>query len=496
MRFSRKTPFWRIRNILLPVGLVLASALPAQVALGGGDVGPVAIAAMADSQFDNPSYSPDGKWIAMSDGQHNGLYLHNKADNTSIQVGSSPSGAYAYNWSSDGKKLGFKVLVSTGVDGVIAQVPVVYDVEKRTSLRLSKAVKLAGVPSFSADGLIAYTVGQELRIADAAGQTIKTFEMDTYANLTPISPDGKKVAYNDSKDQMCILDIASGERATLTGDDNGYFNPVWSPDSSRLIVSTFGSQLKVVEIATGATYELGKGQTPSWAPDGEKVFFSRVDRTDGIKVNRADICQSRFDGTEATVLTQDGASQSKAARVSADGSGIVFVSPEGALYEAPLVKTKKAPKGIWGRIFSSQNTAETCTLGAATKISGDAAALKKLGGGSAVAEQVAAELAADVDKDGTAAAMAVSTQTQVTRTVPYIHQVYDTPDNFNGNWACGATSATMCLAYYRQDSATGTSPALPRTRTSVTTGATFAQIYTNNGHTYNIGSPDASGVTA
>lgn len=32
--------------------------------------------------------------------------------------------------------------------------------------------------------------------------------------------------------------------------------------------------------------------------------------------------------------------------------------------------------------------------------------------------------------------------------VPFIHQLWDTPNWFNGHWACGPTSATMVLAYY------------------------------------------------
>lgn len=32
--------------------------------------------------------------------------------------------------------------------------------------------------------------------------------------------------------------------------------------------------------------------------------------------------------------------------------------------------------------------------------------------------------------------------------VPYIHQVFDTDETFNGHWACGPTSAAMVLAYY------------------------------------------------
>jgi len=34
--------------------------------------------------------------------------------------------------------------------------------------------------------------------------------------------------------------------------------------------------------------------------------------------------------------------------------------------------------------------------------------------------------------------------------VPYIHQCYDTPDDFKGHWACAPTSAVMVLAYYKR----------------------------------------------
>lgn len=34
--------------------------------------------------------------------------------------------------------------------------------------------------------------------------------------------------------------------------------------------------------------------------------------------------------------------------------------------------------------------------------------------------------------------------------VPYMHQLWDTPDHFNGHWACMPTSAAMVLAYYNK----------------------------------------------
>lgn len=38
---------------------------------------------------------------------------------------------------------------------------------------------------------------------------------------------------------------------------------------------------------------------------------------------------------------------------------------------------------------------------------------------------------------------------EVNLEVPHIHQLWDTADAFNGHWACGPTSITMVLAYYK-----------------------------------------------
>ncbi len=38
----------------------------------------------------------------------------------------------------------------------------------------------------------------------------------------------------------------------------------------------------------------------------------------------------------------------------------------------------------------------------------------------------------------------------VNLSVPYVHQVFDTADDFNGHCACGPTSAVMALAYFQK----------------------------------------------
>ena len=67
--------------------------------------------------------------------------------------------------------------------------------------------------------------------------------------------------------------------------------------------------------------------------------------------------------------------------------------------------------------------------------------------------------------------------------VPYIHQVIDTPNWFNGHSACGAASAMMAFGYYGIIEPNNW-------------GSNICEKYTYNGHTYDIGSTDPSGKTA
>ena len=67
--------------------------------------------------------------------------------------------------------------------------------------------------------------------------------------------------------------------------------------------------------------------------------------------------------------------------------------------------------------------------------------------------------------------------------VPYIHQVYDTPGWFNGQWACGATSAMMALGYYGL---------IPANEWS----ADICEQYTYNGFTFDKVANDPDGKPA
>ncbi len=79
--------------------------------------------------------------------------------------------------------------------------------------------------------------------------------------------------------------------------------------------------------------------------------------------------------------------------------------------------------------------------------------------------------------------------------MPYIHQVYDTPNEFNGNWACGPTSTLMAIQHFGRLPAWPVTVDVPTPHTS-DYGAYVSRTYTAFGSTFDRVQNDASGRPA
>ena len=79
--------------------------------------------------------------------------------------------------------------------------------------------------------------------------------------------------------------------------------------------------------------------------------------------------------------------------------------------------------------------------------------------------------------------------------MPYVHQVYDTPNSFNGNWACGPTSTLMAVQHFGRLKTWPITVSIPSSHTS-NYGAYVALKYTFSGTTFNRTQNDASGKPA
>jgi dipeptidyl aminopeptidase/acylaminoacyl peptidase len=88
---------------------------------------------------------------------------------------------------------------------------------------------------------------------------------------------------NDTRTQIFVVDVASGERRMLTRERHDLWYPQWSPDGRSLaarVTTDNGiySRLAIIDAATGATRRVGpeSGSVTvwSWSPGGDRIIFA------------------------------------------------------------------------------------------------------------------------------------------------------------------------------------------------------------------------------
>jgi WD40 repeat protein len=402
-------------------------------------------------------FSSDGNLLAMSADDERGVRVLDLRTGMLSTLTDSPSSGHAFSWSPDGTRLGFKILHPHG-DGFL-QEPAVYDATTGVVQSLAAPSSLAGVPSFSAQGHVAFTLGHEAVVIDDNG-FVTRHTLPQYVNLVALSPDGKQLVFNASDDSIWLLDRQSDQRRQIAQGPS--YGPVWSSDGRRILLSGVDGNVSCVDLERQTVHRLGRGTSPSWLADGQHIIFTElpVPKGDG-QPPQTTVQTVRFDGTERRMLP---GVQGYDTRLSPNDTTIVFRS-------APQTEPFIARSWNGSTSFSAARP-----LSEKVKSHRDLRALLRPARPNVVPPPVTGWRQKPVKIDD----------------VPYLHQVYDTPNHFNGHWACNATSAIMTLAYYGVIDFWDTTVNVPSSHVSHY-GNYVSEIYTINGKTFDIGSPDPNG---
>ncbi|PKP20248.1 MAG: hypothetical protein CVU05_09560, partial [Bacteroidetes bacterium HGW-Bacteroidetes-21] len=243
-----------------------------------------------------------------------------------------------------------------------------------------------------------FTSEENIYIINNEGIT-QTFPLGYYSNFVAYS--SGKVIFNNADDQLILSDLQTKKQYIITNPDKGYVYPRFNIDGTLLTFNSLDGELYLYNTLAEKTISLGKGGGCVWT-DNQSFIYS-LDFISNDSIPRADIMY--YHQGEISNLTQTPDISEMQPSICQDGSFIFQTYDQRQI--AKLKNRKNAQQII----------------------------LLQYNGKLPVKFYNISGTKADVLVPGS---------------VPYIHQVYDTPSWHYGYSSCAPTTSAMSFAYYNQ----------------------------------------------
>ena len=458
------------------IAIILFMGLPAKSQINSYEVAEMGFLC-------SPKEAANG--IVATNNRNSEIYLVSGKEVRTLYTGLG-CGAYT-KLSKDGKTLGFKSITDD-----YKQAPAIIDIEtgKVTLLEQHSDIQ-CGQVSFSDDGTMVYTVGNNLVIRN--GENRRYIDLGEYVNIVNISPDGKSAAYSNINGESFIVDLATGYKEVIEVQGTAPYEPVWSPDSKKLAYQKVDGTLTVVDRFSRANYQLGRGVSVIWDADSRNLYFSRPEGAHEMAITGASVVKTAYNGANMKVLSTSSDYPYDLCKTR-DG-GLLVSYATGAKKGLSKMKMSKA-------IVSEEKLVSIGNVKFGKRLGLDLTKVKK------VIPTASKQTADGPMREGSIGAL----------DIPYINQVWDTPSSYDGNYrygyvCCAPSSSCMLLGYYKmltpkavtsRASGVGTvyySWYVGRDYTSPKTGYTFNKRASGNGssnvgggygYMWNSGSPNST----
>ncbi|MBI2420063.1 MAG: C39 family peptidase, partial [Ignavibacteriales bacterium] len=344
-----------------------------------------------NSYFRSPVKTTAG--IICTDNFHSAIYRIENGAATPL-VSSPGCGSY-YTINPGATLIGYKHITPDGL-----QIPTVLDVSTNKSKALYTPVQRSGQISFSDDGSIAFTIDESLLILTPDGKQ-RVYKIGNYANIAPISPDASMVVFNSADDKLFIMDLQAGVPVQISINGESCFLPSWSPDGNWICYSTLDARLFLYNVKQKRTIAIGTGGQARWAGNNGVIFSVK------------EIQNMQFTGSELYFANLEGKRTQVSNTTEVDEiDPYIDIQNNTAYFTSP----------VSGAIYSATINTEKATVS----------------GYQLITER----------KQPLTPVEQPRPMTNKSMDIPYVNQVYDTPDWFNGHSACGPTTAIMAVAFY------------------------------------------------
>jgi len=292
------------------------------------------------------------------------------------------------------KLIGFKYIDENGM-----QAPAVYDLTAKEVNLLHAPVNLAGQPNFNNDKIV-FTIGNMLYLV-SENETEK-FDLGAYVNIVEISADGRFLSYA-LNDRIYLLNMQSKEQKAISPQGKMAAYPKFSPDNSKILFQSDACFIYDIEKAV-ITDEIPQALSPSWSPDASKILFHKTLIKDEFLI-AADIFLYSFEHKQEIQLTHTPDRMEMQAVFAADNRIIYHGYNDRSIYLSDISDDKLTGTSLLHEFSTALDIAFYQLLKTRAIV-------------------------------------------QIPGNVPYVHQVYDTPNWHYGYGSCAPTTCIMAIAYY------------------------------------------------
>lgn len=293
----------RTMGIFIGVLSLLSTVAIAEQISAKGE--PIALTMRGD-YYMGPKWSPDGEQIAAAGASYTGLYLFDFPTGSMKVLSNAYSAGYEFSWSHDGSHIAAKISQFNNMRRSHTLVTINVADGSQEDITTPRST-MSGRPRWSADDSYLYLTFAE------------RFESFRLNEVSRSIPDQDHLYVKEGRFQ-----VRSNSVDNLRFEDQErLYSYAISPDGSRIAYSTSGQELWIADISGENRMSLGRGMSPSWSPDGTWISCM-FNEDDGHSITSSDIYLVKADGTIRTNLTNSTDKIEMNPQWSPDGDWIVY----------------------------------------------------------------------------------------------------------------------------------------------------------------------------
>lgn len=238
-----------------------------------------------------PQWSPKGDKIAISTLGYDGIWVADANGKNVEQITSDAGSGYKLSWSDDGKTI--LARTSPRVDLRVFNEIKTYDIANKTEkVLLAKTRSLKGLPSWSSDNSsIEYTLEADTKTVASGKVALRSAKVISEAQILV-----QKIQENPTN--------IAGEIAGLKELTGRVLFNAQASSTNKVVFEAGGRGLFVCDGDGSNLKHLGKGNTPTWMPDGKYVVVS-ITADDGYVITKGVLHSVNIETGEYQPLTDE-----------------------------------------------------------------------------------------------------------------------------------------------------------------------------------------------